>query len=40
MHHANDRKYVCKCRFHIHRDLLEVVNICNSTEYVGNRHTA
>ena len=40
IHHGNDRKYVCKCGFHIHRDLLGDVNICNSTKYVGNRHTA
>lgn len=43
VHHANDRKYTCKCGFHIHRDLLGAMNICNSTEYVGDnniRHTA
>ena len=43
IHHANDRKYLCKCGFHIHRDLLGAVNICSSTEYVGGnntRHTA
>jgi IS605 OrfB family transposase len=40
IHHANDRKYVCECGFHIHRDVLGAMNICNSTEYVGNRHTA
>lgn len=43
VHHANDRNYVCKCGFHIHRDLLGAMNICNSTEYVGDsniRHTA
>ncbi len=43
VHHANDRNYVCKCGFHIHRDLLGAINICNSTEYVGGsntRHTA
>lgn len=43
IHHANDRNYVCKCGFHIHRDLLGAMNICNSTEYVGDsniRHTA
>lgn len=42
-HHAKDRQYVCKCGFHIHRDLLGAMNICNSTEYVGSsdtRHTA
>lgn len=40
IHHANDRNYVCKCGFHIHRDLLGAMNICNSTEFVGNRQTA
>ena len=40
VHHANDRKYTCECGFHTHRDLLGAMNICKSTEYVGNRHTA
>ena len=40
VHHANDRSYTCTCGFHTHRDLLGARNICNSTEYVGNRHTA
>lgn len=40
VHHADDRNYTCKCGFHIHRDLLGAMNICNSTEYVGKRHTA
>lgn len=43
VHHANDRIYACKCGFHIHRDILGAMNICNSTEYVGDsdiRHTA
>lgn len=43
VHHANDRNYICKCGFHIHRDVLGAMNICNSTEYVGDsniRHTA
>jgi IS605 OrfB family transposase len=48
VHHADDRNYVCKCGFHIHRDVLGAMNICNSTEYVGDskanseavRHTA
>ena len=43
VHHANDRTYTCKCGFRIHRDLLGAINICNSTEYVGDsniRHTA
>ncbi len=42
-HHANDRKYVCGCGFHTHRDIVGAYNICNSTEYVGDsnvRHTA
>ena len=38
--HASDRSYVCKCGYHIHRDLLGAINICNSTEFVGNRQTA
>ena len=40
IHHANNRNYTCKCGFHTHRDLLGARNICNSTKYVGNRHTA
>lgn len=40
VHHANDRDYTCTCGFHIHRDLLGAMNICNSTEFVGNRQTA
>lgn len=40
VHHADDRTYICTCGFHTHRDLLGAMNICNSTEYVGNRHTA
>ena len=40
VHHANDRNYACECGFHIHRDLLGAMNICNSTEFVGNRQTA
>ena len=43
VHHANDRKYICKCGFHTHRDILGAMNIRNSTEYVGDsniRHTA
>lgn len=38
--HADDRNYLCKCGFHTHRDILGAINICNSTKYVGNRHTA
>ena len=43
VHHARDRNYTCSCGFRIHRDLLGAINICNSTEYVGDsniRHTA
>ncbi len=40
VHHAEDRNYTCECGFHIHRDLLGAINICNSTEFVGNRQTA
>ena len=40
MHHAKDRNYACNCGFHTHRDLLGAINICKTTEYVGNRHTA
>lgn len=40
VHHASDRNYTCKCGFHTHRDLLGAMNICNSTESVGNRQTA
>ena len=40
VHHADDRNYACGCGFHIHRDLLGAMNICNSTEFVGNRQTA
>ena len=43
IHHADDRNYTCVCGFHIHRDLLGAMNICSSTEYVGDsniRHTA
>ena len=40
VHHANDRSYTCVCGFHIHRDILGAMNICNSTEFVGNRQAA
>ena len=40
VHHADDRNYTCECGFHIHRDLLGAMNICSSTEFVGNRQTA
>ena len=38
--HAKDRNYICRCGYHTHRDLLGAINICNSTEYIGNRYTA
>ena len=38
--HANDRNYTCRCGYQTHRDLLGAINICNSTEYIGNRYTA
>ncbi|RGE93615.1 transposase, partial [Coprobacillus sp. AM23-9LB] len=40
VHHANDRNYTCRCGYQTHRDLLGAINICNSTEYIGNRYTA
>ena len=40
VNHAKDRHYECRCGFHTHRDLLGAINICRTTEYVGNRHTA
>lgn len=43
INHAKDREYVCECGYHIHRDILGAINICDSTEYVGDRdirHTA
>ena len=43
IHHADDRNYLCSCGFHTHRDVLGAMDICNSTEYVGDkniRHTA
>ena len=38
--HAKDRNYTCRCGYQTHRDLLGAINICNSTEYIGNRYTA
>ena len=38
--HAKDRNYICRCGYQTHRDLLGTINICNSTEYIGNRYTA
>ena len=38
VHHADDRKYSCLCGFRGHRDLVGAMNICDSTEYVGDRN--
>lgn len=38
--HATDRKYICQCGLHMHRDLVGAVNICNSTEICGNSISA
>lgn len=40
IHDAEDRNYQCTCGYHAHRDLVGAINICNSTEHVGKRHTA
>lgn len=43
LNHADDRVYRCKCGCHTHRDIVGAMNICASTEYVGDstiRHTA
>ena len=43
IHHANDRNYVCACGYHAHRDIVGAMNICASTERVGDsniRHAA
>jgi len=39
-YHAKDRQYICSCGYHGHRDLVGAINICNSTEYVGDRKTS
>ena len=39
VHHADDRNYVCDCGYHSHRDLVGAINICNSTEYVGDSNS-
>ena len=42
-HTARDRQYICPCGYRQHRDVVGAINICNSTEYVGDsniRHTA
>lgn len=31
---ADDRNYVCECGYHVHRDLLGAINICNSDNIV------
>ena len=43
IHHADDRSYVCACGYHAHRDIVGAINICASTERVGDsniRHAA
>ena len=41
-HKAKDRKYVCKCGFHAHRDVVGAINIAknafhsNKTGYAGD----
>ena len=40
LHHASDRHYRCNCGYKQHRDLVGAINICVSTEFVGNRQTA
>lgn len=42
---ADDRNYVCECGYHVHRDLLGAINICNSDKIVtkgkkGKKKTA
>lgn len=39
-HHANDRHYDCDCGYKRHRDIVGAINICNTTEIVGNRLSA
>lgn len=40
VHHANDRHYTCECGYRQHRDVVGAINICSSTEVVGNRLSA
>ena len=40
VHHANDRHYECECGYRQHRDVVGAINICSSTEVVGNRLSA
>ena len=40
LQHADDRHYKCNCGYKQHRDLVGAINICVSTEFVGNRQTA
>lgn len=37
---SNDRKYICKCGFHKHCDVVGAMNICVSTKVVDNRQSA
>lgn len=39
-HHAKDRHYICECGYKQHRDVVGAINICNTTEIVGNRLSA
>lgn len=38
LNHADDRDYECTCGYKAHRDLVGAINICNSTECVGDRN--
>lgn len=40
IHHASDRHYTCECGYRQHRDVVGAINICSSTEVVGNRLSA
>lgn len=40
IHHASDRHYECECGYRQHRDVVGAINICSSTEVVGNRLSA
>ena len=37
---SDDRKYICNCGFHRHRDVVGAMNIYASTKIVGNRQSA
>ena len=40
LNETKDRKYICKCGFHKHRDVVGAMNICVSAKIVGNRQSA